>query len=431
MNLVKNLFTLLKKAVKGIVSSRLKLAIFLIIVALAIFLGWKFFSGRGQTVQYQTSKVEKGTLISSVSASGSIISGNSIPITSQATGIVKEAYVNNGDQLSVGQTIAELTLDQDSQQKQVAAWSQLLSAKNQLASAQSNLYNLQNQEFVANQKFINDAVARGLATDDPTYIEENATWLAAEANYKNQQNVIIQAQANLSSVQLSYQQYSPTITSPATGKIINSVLSKGYLIQSQTNSTNSSSNTSSSVTQNLGAVQIEGPLQATVNLSELDITKVKTDQKVTLTLDAFPDKTFTGKVTTINTTGTVSSGVTNYPVTISLDNSSENIYPNMAVSSNIIIDVKDNVLIAPSSAVQTQGTETIVRVLKNGQVSQVSVTTGNSSDTQTEITSGLSEGDEVITSTLNSSSTQRSGTTQSPFSGQLRIGGGAGGFGGR
>ena len=429
MNFLKNLLSLFIKAVKGIVKSRIKLAIFLIIVALTIFLGWKFIFGRTKTVQYKTTKVTRGTLISSVSASGSIISGNSIPITSQATGIVKDSYVKNGDQVSTGQAIAELTLDQTSQQKQVAAWSQVLSAQNQLASAQSNLYTLQNQEFVANQKLINDAVARGLATDDPTYIEENATWLAAEANYKNQQNVILQAQTGLSSAQLSYQQYSPTITAPASGTIANSVLSKGYLIQTQSTSSSSSSSTSSSTTQNLGAVQIEGPLQATVNLSELDVTKAKIDQKVTLTLDAFPDKNFTGKVATINTAGTVSSGVTSYPVTISLDNSQVNIYPNMAVSANIITAVKDNVLLVTSTAVQTQGTESIVRVLKNGQVSQVSVTIGNSSDSQIEITSGLSEGDEIVTGTLNSSSS--STNTQSPFSGQLRIGGGAGGFGGR
>ena len=71
-----------------------------------------------------------------------------------------------------------------------------------------NLYTLQNQEFVANQKFINDkGIPNPTDTDkqDPVYIEENAAWLAAEAAYKNQTNVIAQAQANLNNASLAYQ----------------------------------------------------------------------------------------------------------------------------------------------------------------------------------------------------------------------------------
>jgi len=128
----------------------------------------------------------------------------------------------------------------------------------------------------------------------------------------------------------------------------------------------------------------------------------------------------------INTTGSISSGVTTYPAVIQLDDTNSNdILPNMSATADIISEIKDNVLLIPSSAVQTVGSESTVKVLKNGQVTTVSVEVGDSSDSQTEITSGLSEGDTVITSTI-STSTTTSGSS-SPFSGGLRVGG----FGGR
>ncbi len=100
-----------------------------------------------------------------------------------------------------------------------------------------------------------------------------------------------------------------------------------------------------------------------------------------------------------------------------------------AMSASVIIQTnrKDNVLMVPSAAVQTTGGQSVVKVLNNGQISTVPVTTGISSDTDTEITSGLSEGQSlVIGSSLISSQT---GSSSSPFS-ALRFGGRFGGGGG-
>ena len=102
----------------------------------------------------------------------------------------------------------------------------------------------------------------------------------------------------------------------------------------------------------------------------------------------------------------------------------EEIYPNMSATANIITATKNDVLLVPTAAVQTQNDQTYVRVLKNGKIQQVDVETDLSSSTQIEITSGLSEGDNVITSTV-SSTTSGSSTSTSPFSSF-----GRGGFGG-
>ncbi len=412
--------------------SKKQMAIAAIILIVLGFFIWTKVSSAQQSPQYQTATVEKGTLVTTVSASGTISSGSNATITTGASGVVTDVYVKPGDSVTQGEKIADISLDQNAQQKQASAWASYLQAKNAVDSANTNLYTLQSAEFVANQKFINDAVARNLPTDDPTYIEENAQWLAAEAAYKNQQNVIAQAQANLTSAWLSYQQISPEITSPATGTVNSLSLSVGLPLMGGTsqNSNNNSANSNTNSSQTVGTISLaNSQIQATVNLSEIDVTKVQAGQKVTLTLDAFPDKTFTGKVLSIDTTGSVSSGVTTYPAIIALDSAANTIYPNMAVSAKIITAITDNVLLVPSTALQSQGGSTTIRLLKNGQLQSVDVTPGDANDTETVITSGVSEGDTVVTSILNT--TRSSGATSSPFSGTgiggFRAGGGFGG----
>jgi multidrug efflux pump subunit AcrA (membrane-fusion protein) len=162
---------------------------------------------------------------------------------------------------------------------------------------------------------------------------------------------------------------------------------------------------------------------ASVSLTEVDITSVKANQKVTMTLDAYEDKTFTGKVLSVNTSGNVSSGVTSYPVTILLDPVNVEIYPNMAVNADIITDVKNDVIVVDSTAVTTTNGESSVQVKKDNKVTTVKVETGISNDSQTEIISGINEGDDVVTSVVNATSTsQTSNNTTSPFSG---LGGGS------
>lgn len=404
----------------------------IVIILVLIFSGWKIFAGGNSSQpQYQTEQVEKGTLVTSVSASGSIATGGNLPITTAATGTVSTMYVKNGDTVIKGQKITDITLDQDSQQKQASAWSSYLQAQNSLNSAQSKINSLQAALFKANQTFINDKGINN-PTDqqksDPVYIQENASWLQAEADYKNQTGVINQAQSGLNNAWLSYQQINPTITSPSDGIVANLTIAEGSIISPQT--TSSSNNNSGNSLQKLGVITIpQNNIQAIVNLSEMDVAKVTPGKKVTLTLDAFPGKTFTGKVLIINTNGQVSTGVTTYPATIVFDTSEKNIYTNMAVSANIIINIKNDVLLVSSGALQTQsdGSSTI-RILKNGQLNTVSVEVGDSSDTQTEIISGLNEGNTIVTAVVNPvTATGQNGT--SPFSGG-GFGGGRSGFGG-
>ncbi|HEX8965885.1 MAG TPA: HlyD family efflux transporter periplasmic adaptor subunit, partial [Patescibacteria group bacterium] len=393
-----------------------KIIIFLIILVLVI-VGWNIFGPKKSTPSYQTATVQKGTLVQSLGESGTVAVANRVSVSTQASGVVTEVDVKNGDTVTSGQTIAKLSLDSQGQQKQAAAWAQYLSAKSSLAAANATLYSLQSTMYTNWNLFYQKAINSTYQNPDgspnssnrtlPDFTTTQDNWLSAQANYQNQQQVIAQDQASLNNAWLSYQQLSDTITAPTSGVLGDINIVPGMQI---TNTTSSSTNTVSS--QTVASIINPGNPVITVNLSELDAVQVKAGLKATVTFDALPNKTFSGKVLGINTTGSVTSGVTTYPAIIQLDVPDDHILPNMSATANIIIAVKDNVLEVPTAAVQSTGGQSSVRVLENGKIITVPVETGISSDTDTEIVSGLTEGQTVVTGFTATTSSNGS----SPFS---------------
>ena len=408
-----------------------KIVVLLILFLLVWFGRNQILKNKSQSPQFQTAEVERGTLINSVTASGVISGGTGSNVTTSAGGVVRSVFVKDGDYVTKGQKIAEISLDTDSLQRQAAAWAGYLQAKNSLNSAKSKMNALQAALFKANQTFVKGAGTADPVYDDPTYIIQRAEWLQAESDYNNQAGVIAQAQAqaSLTSSWYSYRQISSVVTAPIAGIISNLAITEGQGITSgQIASGNTTAGNSSNQTI-ARVVPQENGIQSTVNLTEIDIPKVRIGQKVTMTLDAYPDKTFAGKVSSINTSGTISSGVTNYPVTVTFDSGIEGIYQNMAISATIINNIVTDTLMVPSAAVQTTDGESKVRLLEKGREVSLPVEIGQANDTQIEIKSGLTEGQTVITSQNSSTSgnnNQSSGN--SPFSGGFRGSGGGGIF---
>lgn len=402
----------------------------ILVIAIIIGIGWlsytRIFKANNQP-QYQTAQVEKGTIISSISASGNVLTANMVNITTNASGIVKKVLVKDGDKVKKDQTIAEITLDREGEQKNASAWSSYLSAKNSLDSANAAFYSLRSAKDTAWKKFYDLAVGSAYQNSDGSPKEDTRNssaefqslqgdWLAAEAKAKNQEAVIEQTKSSLNNSWLSYQSSSPTITAPIDGVVGNIGLVEGMVLTSQsTSSTNTTSSQRVAVIQNIAKPIVE------VTLTEIDVPKVKIGQKATITLDSLPDKTFTGKIMTVDRIGTTTSNVTSYPSVIRLDTASSEILPNMAVNANIIVETKNDVLLIPSAALQTQTDQMTVRVLRNNRVESVPVEAGLRSDTQTEIISGLSIGDEVITG-QSAIQTRQSGS--SVFTGGIGGGGG-------
>ncbi len=190
-------------------------------------------------------------------------------------------------------------------------------------------------------------------------------------------------------------------------------------------------------------------LEAQITLNEIDIASVKLGNQVTLTFDALPDLSLTGKIIQIDLIGTVSQGVVSYNARVAFDALETAVRSGMSLQATVITDSSANVLLVPSSAVKTQGTSHYVEVVNQSIIDTIStsgtsVTTtaaptrktvviGKTNDTQSEIVSGVNEGELVVTQTISgtTATTARTGTTAST----LRIpgltsGGAAGGFGG-
>ena len=402
------------------------------IFALSYFIFSKFKSTTTKP-QYTTETATRGTLIVSLSSSGQVSSANTASVTTQTSGVVSKLYVKNGDNIKSGDPIAEVNLDMNGQQRATQALSGYQGAKNSLVSAQTTLYSLHSTLFTEWRTFMDIAENSTYTNSDGSpntnnrtlapFISTNDDWLSAEAKYKNQQQVISQAQTSIASAWASYQQASPIIYTPISGTISGLSLQIGSVLTSQTSSSGSSTS------QRIANIKTDATPIATVNLSEIDVTKVHIDNKVTLTMDAFPDKTFTGKIISIDTTGSVTSGVTTYPAYIVFDTNNDGIYPNMAVNAKIITEVKDNVMLIPSSGVTNVNGSSTVRILVKGKLQQQPVEIGSSNDTQTEIVTGINEGDTVVTSVNSSATTSTTNSTRSIFGsfggggGVMRVGG--------
>jgi len=146
-------------------------------------------------------------------------------------------------------------------------------------------------------------------------------------------------------------------------------------------------------------------LNLAVTLGETDLPKVKVGQPAQITLDALPGQVFTGTVTAIDLVGTTSSGVVSYAATVSIDNAADSLRPGMNANVNLILSQRENVLLVPNRAVKSVNGRKTVTVVNGGQSSTVQVTLGLSGDTQSQVVSGLSEGDVVV---INSTTTTTS-----------------------
>lgn len=421
MNKVKAVFADIAKKAKGLLNSRKKLAIFIVCILVLAFAGWKIFGNKTQQPQYQTAQAEKGTLIISISASGQVSATNNASVSTQTSGVVNEVYVKNGQEVKVGDKIAELELDLDGKLRATQALASYQGAKNNLENARISLYTLQSSLFTNWKTYMDIAQNSTYQNADGSpntnqrqltqFMVPNDDWLAAEAKYKNQQNVVNQAQTSVNSAWLSYQQASPIIYAPISGKVTGLSLQEGTVLVAQSNSSGTASS------QKIASIKTNAAAQLSINITEIDVTKIKIGDKATVILDALPGKTYTGKVISIDTIGSISSGVTNYPAIIGLDSEVAEIYPNMSVNAKIITSVLDDVILVPSGAVQTTNGESTVRVLKNGQISQAQVEISGASDTEVAVTSGVNEGDVVVLGTTTSTGTSRtqSQSTSSPF----------------
>jgi multidrug efflux pump subunit AcrA (membrane-fusion protein) len=412
----------------------------IILLGGGVFFFLKSRSDSSQNIQIQTATVEKGTLVVTIAASGNITLASETDITTAASGVVKTVLVNNGDKVVKGQKIAEITSDEEGAARQSEAYLAYLESQEAVKTAQKEqaeadiamwearkaIFDAQEAIDYKNNNAINPATKEEYTEEEKAIIDKTldkakAAFEEAELKFKNAGAVIANAKAKQTAAWRNYQEASNFIYSPAVGVVNNLTLSPGVVLAPTT----SASDNSASLTQTVGKISNpQATLQATVSLSELEVTKVKPGQKATLTLDAYPDKTFTGKILAVNTSGSASQGVVSYPATILLDPTMVEIYQNMAVSAQIILESKTDVLLVPSSAIEEINGEKVVEVVSDEGTKQTLIEVGLSNDTMTEVISGLSEGQTVVSSKINLNQEVQFGSSGNPFGGASPFGGG-------
>ncbi|MFA6160071.1 MAG: efflux RND transporter periplasmic adaptor subunit [Parcubacteria group bacterium] len=376
-----------------------------IIVGLIIIGGSYYWYNKSKAtpvvLQYKTTAVTKGTLISSISGSGNVIVDQSATVDPTITGTVTNLAVNIGDSVKKGQTLFTIVNDQlgiDANQTKLSyiqAQSSLESAK---ASKKQASYDLDhNSSGSATKNILKNKLEA--AKISLTSAEENVP--LAQAKY---QNALTDAAKR-------------TVTAPISGTV------NAINIKNGDDLSRLSSNSNSSAPIIIGDLNT---LKAQVQVNEVDISNVSIGQKATMTFNGIEGLSLTGKVEKMDSLGTLTSGVVTYNVTIGFDSLDERIKPAMSVSASIITDAKQDVLLVPNSAVKTQNGSSYVQFLTNGTPEQIPIEIGLSNNTDTQIISGIKAGDNVITQTIKSGATS---TTSGSGGSSLRVPGlGGGGF---
>jgi membrane fusion protein, macrolide-specific efflux system len=410
-----------------------------VIILLIWFIAGRILATKTSTAQYQTATVQKGTLISTISESGNIASISQAAIGSPTNGVITDIFVKNGDEVSTGQELFKVK-STASAQEIASAWSSYLNTINSVNSAVTSQITSQatlEKDRVAvinassavttmqnniNAGKSNPATSEQYKRDEIDVINSGLTssketFSADEQKYLQTNQNIAAAKASQTSAYLSYQATQDSaVTAPIDGTVANISVHVGDQVSASGG--NLSSNLSSSTNPSGNVIMAIGNYSTPyikVSVSEVDVPNIKAGQKATITLDAFSSKTYVGKVSGVDTVGTMSSGVVTYNAYIDFLYPPSSINPGMTVTVTIQTARKDNVLYVPSAAIQTTNGQSYVRILKNGSINQVDVVTGISSDSDIEVDSGLSEGDTVVTSVT--SSTTTSTTSSSPFSG--------------
>jgi RND family efflux transporter MFP subunit len=391
--------------------SRLALAVVcILVIAVVAFFVYRAVSGPATAaVSYTTGTVEKMTLTSSVSGTGNIVLPNTASVNPSISGTVKDLSVKLGDTVKKGQALFTLynpQLDvsvataQNAYDMAVLAVDQadtsLISAKTSLASAYSS--------------------TAGVVAAKQAVASVTSATLAVKA-----------AQIAVQSAQIALQEAKDNAAARTVTATMDGVVTTISLEDGDTLSGGSAGSSAPLV------ITDPNVYQATVTIAETDISSVAVGQKVTLTFDALTDLTLTGKVTRVDTVGTNSSGVVSYTAVIMPDVMNPSVKSGMTVTANIITKTAQDVLAVPASAVKSSTDGKYVQIPENGTATDVTVETGLSSDSYVEITSGLTEGETIITAT----STSKGGTTTTTSgrrSGNVLGGGGftpGGGFPGQ
>ena len=347
-------------------------------VALIAIVAWLLSGGKKEEeVTFETAKVERQNINTTITATGTIEPVTSVTVGTQVSGIVSKLYVDYNSVVKKGQVIAELD--------RTNLTSELNRAKAELTSAESTL-----SYETANFKRYQTLFDKGLVSAND-YESAKLSYEKARQTVNSARESVQKAQTNLGYA---------TITSPIDGVVLSKSVEEGQTVAASFNTP-----------ELFNIAQDLTDMRVIADIDEADIGGVKEGQRVTFTVDAFPDDKFEGQVTQVRQEATTTSNVVTYEVVISAPNKDLKLKPGLTANITIYTLEKNDVLAVPSKALRFMPNEALLK--KGEQIEDVEaplkawtlegntfkahqVETGITNGMLTEITSGLSEGTEVL-----------------------------------
>ena len=361
-------------------------------VVLLAVIAW-IFSGskKKEEVSFATEKVAKANIQNSITATGTIEAVTSVTVGTQVSGIVSKLYVDYNSEVKKGQVIAELD--------KTNLTSTLNSARANLLSAKANLQSAQaNRDYqLANYNRYKTLYQKGLVSADEYESARLSYQQAVEQVASNKQNVSSsQEEVQRAQTNLGY----ATITSPIDGVVISKSVAEGQTVAA-----------SFSTPELFTIAKDLTNMQVIADVDEADIGEVAEGDRVSFTVDAYPNDTFEGKVTQVRLQATTTNNVVTYEVVISAQNADLKLKPGLTANVTIYTAERTGVTCATAKALrftptkETVGNKKIVDcngknkvwTLEGNTLKAHAVNIGMTDGIHTELLSGITEGTVIIT----------------------------------
>jgi len=396
--------------------------VWLLIAIVAAFAVIKLGTGdRTDKVEYKTETVQRGDLIVSVATTGTLQPTNQVEVGSELSGIIRTVEGDYNDIVKVGQVLARLDTSrleaqvQQSKASLEAATAKVRQVQATVKEAGSALNRL---------KQVGELSGKRLSSQHDIDAAEAALERSL-ADETSARASVLQAEANLRIVQTDLSK--AIIYSPIKGLVLKRSVEPG-----QTVAASLQAPVLFTLAEDLAKMELK------VDVDEADVDKVKKGQKATFTVDGYPDRIFTAQITQVRFGSKIVSGVVTYETIMNVDNSDLSLRPGMTATANIVVGKIDNSILVPNAAIRfippekddekLSGNSSIIGklfprprrpqtkqkketkadrkkskvwVLKDGQLSEIPVTTGESDGVMTEVTGGnIEPGMKIVIDTI-------------------------------
>ena len=289
----------------------------LLVVAILIF--WHHVRNtQKDDIKFETSLVKKGTISTTITATGTVEPLKQVDVGTQVSGVIKKIYVDFNSRVKQGQILA--VLDKTPLLEQLAA------AKADLENAQSQ-YTYQRDNYNRIKQLYDST-----AVSETDYENAEYQYNVSKANVDKMKTGVERAQTSLDYA---------TIYSPINGVVLNRAVDEGQTVAASFNTP-----TLFTIAQDLTKMQVEA------DVDEADIGQVKDGQEVTFTVDAFPNEVFKGTVSQVRLKPIVNSNVVTYTVIIDAPNPQLKLKPGLTASIIVYTKVDKDVLMIPAGALR-------------------------------------------------------------------------------